>query len=246
MKHTKIDWCDYSWNPVTGCLHGCSYCYAKRIAERFARCIEDSYAKIPAANHEEIRKWLAQSGGRILKGMFPYGFKPTLYEGRLNEPQKIKRPSRIFTVSMGDLFGDWVPRAWLETVLDVVKSCPQHSFIFLTKNPKRYGEIVFPKNAWVGVTVTSAADLDRAAWLERVYGAEVKFLSIEPMLGALRLPRFIDWVIIGAQTGPKRIIPKREWIDGVVDDAKRFGISVFVKQNIPYSYCLKEFPKSLS
>ena len=25
---TKIDWCDASWNPVTGCLHGCEYCYA--------------------------------------------------------------------------------------------------------------------------------------------------------------------------------------------------------------------------
>lgn len=32
---TKIDWCDSTWNPVTGCLHGCEYCYARRIAERF-------------------------------------------------------------------------------------------------------------------------------------------------------------------------------------------------------------------
>lgn len=34
-QQTKIDWCDASWNPVTGCLHGCGYCYARRIAERF-------------------------------------------------------------------------------------------------------------------------------------------------------------------------------------------------------------------
>lgn len=33
---TKIDWCDSTWNPVTGCLHGCEYCYARRIAERFS------------------------------------------------------------------------------------------------------------------------------------------------------------------------------------------------------------------
>ena len=39
---TKIDWCDSTWNPVTGCLHGCEYCYARRIAERFrARQIYD-------------------------------------------------------------------------------------------------------------------------------------------------------------------------------------------------------------
>lgn len=34
-KKTKIDWCNSTWNPVTGCLHGCAYCYARRIAERF-------------------------------------------------------------------------------------------------------------------------------------------------------------------------------------------------------------------
>lgn len=32
---SKIDWCDYTWNPVTGCRRGCPYCYAKRQHERF-------------------------------------------------------------------------------------------------------------------------------------------------------------------------------------------------------------------
>lgn len=35
MNKTKIDWCDSTWNPVTGCLHGCEYCYARDIAHRF-------------------------------------------------------------------------------------------------------------------------------------------------------------------------------------------------------------------
>lgn len=34
--NTKIDWCDSSWNPVTGCLHDCEYCYARGIANRFS------------------------------------------------------------------------------------------------------------------------------------------------------------------------------------------------------------------
>lgn len=41
MDKTKIDWADASWNPVTGCLHGCAYCYARRIAERFRGCCLD-------------------------------------------------------------------------------------------------------------------------------------------------------------------------------------------------------------
>lgn len=38
MYKTKIDWAETTWNPVTGCLHGCEYCYAWRIAERFGGC----------------------------------------------------------------------------------------------------------------------------------------------------------------------------------------------------------------
>lgn len=30
MNKTKIEWCDSTWNPVTGCLHNCNYCYARR------------------------------------------------------------------------------------------------------------------------------------------------------------------------------------------------------------------------
>lgn len=36
MDKTKIEWADATWNPVTGCFHSCEYCYARRIAERFA------------------------------------------------------------------------------------------------------------------------------------------------------------------------------------------------------------------
>lgn len=36
MNKTKIDQCDSTWNPVTGCLHGCEYCYARGIANRFS------------------------------------------------------------------------------------------------------------------------------------------------------------------------------------------------------------------
>ena len=35
MNRTKIEWCSHTWNPVTGCLHNCVYCYARDIAWRF-------------------------------------------------------------------------------------------------------------------------------------------------------------------------------------------------------------------
>ena len=40
MNRTKIEWCKnpngtqgYTWNPITGCLNGCSYCYARKLAD---------------------------------------------------------------------------------------------------------------------------------------------------------------------------------------------------------------------
>lgn len=35
MNKTKIEYCDLTWNPITGCKHNCDYCYARKIAERY-------------------------------------------------------------------------------------------------------------------------------------------------------------------------------------------------------------------
>jgi protein gp37 len=35
MGKTKIDWCDYTVNPVVGCKNHCLYCYARKINDRF-------------------------------------------------------------------------------------------------------------------------------------------------------------------------------------------------------------------
>jgi protein gp37 len=107
MNRTSIDWADYSWNPVTGCLgpYGkatCPYCYAARIARRF-------------------------NG--------PDGFKPTFHEDRLREPFDERKQGRVFVGSMTDLFGDWVSREWQEKVLRAASLAEQHTFLFLTKNP---------------------------------------------------------------------------------------------------------------
>lgn len=39
VNKSKIEWCDHTWNPITGCRHNCSYCYARRMTARFARLI---------------------------------------------------------------------------------------------------------------------------------------------------------------------------------------------------------------
>jgi protein gp37 len=50
--------------------------------------------------------------------------QPQFIEKRLQEPYKFKKPGRIFVVTMGDLFGEWVPCEWINSVLSVVFDIP--------------------------------------------------------------------------------------------------------------------------
>ena len=148
---TKIDWADASWNPVTGCLHGCEYCYARRIAERFeAREIYDPECQCKRYLIE--RGMLTGTGkpfeldypreqknkdGSITNAAYPFGFEPTFHRYRLDEPKHWKKPRTIFVCSMADLFGDWVPDEWIAEVFMACEAAPQHRYLFLTKNPAR-------------------------------------------------------------------------------------------------------------
>jgi len=212
MNRTRIEWCDFTWNPVTGCHHGCDYCYARRIAHRF----------------------------------FPktVGFNPHFWRDRLQEPLTLKKPARIFVCSMADLFGDWVPREWIEAVLNTVRACPRHIFHFLTKNPKRLADFnPWPPNAWAGATATDHGTMDQAVErLHLVEGART-YISCEPLLAPVILPQNagIDWLLVGALTGAKKSQPPLSWVESLVDSAKDQKVPVFVKNNLK-GFQLQEWP----
>ena len=129
MNKTKIEWCDSTWNPVTGCLHGCEYYYARRIAERFGGCDN------PIDSRELLQPMtITRRNGKAVDAPFPFGFEPTLHRYRLDEPYQ-RRGLNIFVCSMADLFGEWVPDEWIEEVMNACLLSPQHRYLFLTKNP---------------------------------------------------------------------------------------------------------------
>ena len=149
MKKTKIDWADATWNPVTGCLHGCPYCYARGIANRFGL----PYApKLGDPGMEGAKKYDSVEGMDTMleltkpyekngrKQPYPMAFLPTFHRYRLDEPKRWTKPRTIFVCSMADLFGDWAPGKWIRDVFDACAEAPQHRYLFLTKNPKRYIE----------------------------------------------------------------------------------------------------------
>ena len=252
MNKTKIEWCDMTWNPVTGCLYGCEYCYARKIARRFASGEGWEYSKVKNEVREKILdKGKLKEAGIIHetdnKMYYPFGFDPTFHKQRLDEPAKIKKSQNIFVCSMADLFGEWVPDEWIERVFEACMVAPQHKYLFLTKNPDRYDAFFrcweAPENFWFGTTINhSERDYYRA-------GMNNTFLSIEPIQSDFNCDCWTDtdWVIIGAETGNRKgkIIPKKEWIENIVNYCKEKNVPVFMKNSLKDIWqepLIQEFP----
>jgi len=246
MNRTKIEWLDggYTWNPVTGCYHKCPYCYAIKIVKRFGVC------GITEIGIEELNKpFIDKLDGD--KVSYPYGFKPTFHRYRLDKPQKIKRPQNIFVCSMADLFGKWVPDEWIKQVFEACEKAPWHRYLFLTKKPERYielykkGNLPERDNFWYGTTVNTD---DQLFWWSENYNY---FVSIEPIMGEFKKSGMgvlnMRWVIIGSETGNRKgkVVPKREWIENIVNLCRERNVSVFLKDSLEKIWggpLIREYP----
>ena len=263
MEKTRIDWCDSTWNPVTGCEHGCEYCYARGIVKRFGGHKDLDYFMETEENPElkeqklhVLDKPLAKHDLEASVAPYPFYFEPTLYRYRLDEYQKKRRTRNIFVCSMADLFGKWVPDEWIEVVFEACKKAPQHNYLFLTKNPGRYIELEkdrrlpWADNFWFGSSVTKLSD--RYTWF-----TEKKFhwfLSVEPILEDLG-PMDVDapkpeWVIVGAETGQRKdkVVPERAWIESLLEECRKYDIPIFMKSGLSDIWgepLIQEFPEQL-
>jgi protein gp37 len=236
MNETKIEWADYTWNPVTGCLHGCEYCYAKNQCHRFAKRSRLIVGKKCETNdtHELCEPYYCQNkNGKECIVPYPYGFDPTFHAYKLHRPQKVKKPQNVFVCSMADLFGSWIPDEWIAAVFEACEKAPWHNYMFLTKNPKRYLTTLAAEepNYWLGATVTNQAEYN--VWANFFDGIKFHqhyknlFLSIEPMRGEITKggvqsfeekileQKIASWIIVGAESGNRidKVIPKIEWLE---------------------------------
>lgn len=211
MKTTKIEWTDKTWNPITGCTKisaGCANCYAEIMSKRLQAMKQDKYKN---------------------------GFTLTMHNDVLDEPIKWKKPHTIFVCSMSDLFHENVPFAFIDKVMETIKSTPQHNYQILTKRANRMAEYFsdksIPKNAWLGVTVDIASSKSRIDFLRNL-NAPIKFLSCEPLLedlGDMNLDG-IDWVIVGGESGAKARPMKEEWVQSIKVQTEKQGSAFFFKQ----------------
>jgi len=227
VTKTKIDWCDFVWNPAWGCRHGCPYCYARKFARRFA--VAQAYREQKAV---ESPGWTLELLGNLAGRL--QAFEPTFLWSNFNKPFP-KKPARIFVNSMSD-FAFWKPD-WIDIVLSRIQRHPEHTFLFLTKDPTAYEGLVFPENCWLGITITRQEEMDSLEaylWHRLDCSWDNKanlFLSIEPILEPIKLTITPDWLILGAETGNRKekVVPEPEWLYPLVFDS---GIPVFMKENL--------------
>lgn len=258
MNKTKIEWCDSTWNPVTGCLHNCQYCYARGIAKRFGGHQDLDYF-IAAEENSDLKNEkihvldnpMARYGMEAGVAPYPFYFEPTLHRYKLNEYAN-KKGRNIFVCSMSDLFGKWVPDEWIEEVFKACEKAPQHNYLFLTKNPTRYVELInstdfFTKtkgNMWFGYSYTGK---ECKQWWNPDYNI---FASVEPILEPIEVPR-CKWCIIGVETGRRKdkVIPERTWIENIVAECKKYKVPIFMKSSLAKIWgepLIQEFPKEFS
>lgn len=162
--------------------------------------------------------------------------EPKIFQERMNYPYKEKKPCSIFVVFLGDLFGKWIDSDFIRSVIKVTEENKQHTFWFLTKNPRRYQYFEFDENCKLGATITGEDDLnDFDDLIKGSLSSDCRpeiFISVEPIKG--KVPDFygyesIDLVIVGAQTNPN-VAPKKEWIQSIRDNVP--AEKIYWKKNI--------------
>ena len=214
-ESTPIGWTDATWNPWTGCgkvSPGCDNCYAETTAER----------------------WRGQKA-------FPGGFDLTMRRHKLREPLGWKRPRRVFTHSMSDPFLGTVPIDVFLDFWEVMLMADRHIFQVLTKRPGRarwvidHYQLPLPPHIWLGVSVENQEMADFRIPVLQDIPTTQRFLSCEPLLGALDLDPYlatgdIRWVIDGGESGPGRRPADSDWFRGIRNACVGHGVPYFHKQ----------------
>ena len=207
MENSKIEWCDHTFNPWIGCQHvspGCDHCYAEAM-------MDHRYGKVEWGPHGQ-RKRTSDATWK----------KPRIWHAnaRAFRKQHGHRP-RVFCASLADVFDNRVDINWRVELFALIRECYRLDWLLLTKRP---GNIVkmLPSdwhygydNVWLGVTAEEQAFFNHRWGILQKIPAAIKFVSYEPALGPLRLPKHgpvPDWLISGGESGGGARILNPRWI----------------------------------
>ena len=209
--NSAIEWTESTWNPATGCTKispGCKHCYAERMAGRLKAMGQLNYVN---------------------------GFCLTLQDHALELPLTWKTPQMIFVNSMSDLFHEDIPIEFIQKVFDVMNRADWHTYQIFTKRSERLleldSQLPWATNIWMGVSVENQGYTFRIDHLRETH-SNIKFLSLEPLLGPLPDLSLsgIDWVIAGGESGPRARFVDPKWVLDIRDQCVASKVPFFFKQ----------------
>jgi protein gp37 len=200
MENTDIEWADDTFNPWIGCQHvspGCDHCYAETMMDK-------RYGKVEWGPHGE-RKRTSDA----------YWQQPIKWNGAARAFRKehgYRR--RVFCASLADVFDNQVPASWRVDLFALIRECSRLDWLVLTKRPQNISKMLPPdwgdgyRNVWLGVTAEDQFNFDQRWRILREIPAVIKFISYEPAIASLSLPKIgplPEWVITGGESGVRRL-----------------------------------------
>lgn len=230
---TTIPYCDYTWSPWWGCTKisaGCANCYADRLSRRWhsgqgfwgdsnpRKMMSLAHWKNPHNWNNRARR--TGTRRRVLVSMCdPFEDRLDLTDAR----------RKFFTLIEGTAWLDW---------------------LVLTKRPQNIQAMVpkwwassWPANVWIGTSIENQKTADERIGHLQAVPSLIRWLSIEPALELIdftywidldrsegRNGKFIEWAVIGGESGPSARKCAVEWIRGMKQQLQAAGVPVYVKQ----------------
>lgn len=233
MAETKIEWCDYTFNPWWGCTRvspACDHCYAASLSTRVG--FPGLWDSVKRRTFGEVH-WN----------------KPMIWNERA---AKVDKRFRVFCASMADVFDKDAPAGERDRLWRLIKATPHLDWLILTKRigntktmlPADWGATGYD-NVWLGISVVTNEEAKRDIPKLLATAANVRFLSCEPLLepldllpylwvgGAVSLRRpvgYIDWVIVGGESGAGARTMDWKWAQHIHEVCLVAGVPFFMKQ----------------
>lgn len=283
-EHTAITWCDSTFNPWVGCTKvspACDHCYAERLMDHRIRRVQWG------AGHERKRtsasNWrqpLAWNSKRFMQcedcGWRGEAATPIVGCGGCGSVELSDTRRRVFCASLADVFDNEVDPKWRADLFALIEATPNLDWLVLTKRVGNaqamlddamldlsrgsfaWTDEAALSNVWLGATICDQDEADRDVPKLMATQAAVRFLSIEPMLGDIRLGSWlqrspsaafaaglvtadmpawarigataIDWVICGGESGPLARPMHPDWVRSLRDQCAAAGVPFHFKQ----------------
>jgi protein gp37 len=244
-ENTKIEWADHTFNPWEGCQKvgpGCDHCYAEARNARFSGGTPINWGPGAPRRRTSLANWR----------------KPLAWNDSHTEFFAVHgRRQRVFCASLADVFDNAVDPDWRRDLFDLIELTPNLNWLLLTKRignvfkmvsrARTHDWLLGRDNVWLGATVVNQEEADRDIPKLLAVPAQVRFLSMEPLLGPVSFEGLfanpdhpsdgtnaleeLDWVIVGGESGPGARPTHPVWERSLRDQCAAAGVPFLLKQH---------------